>query len=472
MDSKKRHLILFTVCTSTFMATLDSSIVNISLPVIAKELGVSISAIQWVVTSYLITISAFLFIWGKLSDIYSRKNLFMGGFSIFILGSLFCSLSQTLPMLVFSRVVQGIGASVTMALVQGIVTLIFPPNERGKALGMIATVVALGSLVGPSLGGVLVYFWGWPSVFTINLPVGMFGILMAWHFLPSKIEGDASPIEKKPFDILGAFLLSTLVIGFFLTLLSYQDGVISLSTLLLSFLVFIPLFALFVHQEKRAVDPMLNLAIFQNWEFSSGVLSLWIFFVSMFAYTFFMPFYLQQICDYDVLKSGLLMSIYPLVTGVCSPIFGRLSDKISYRPLTVSGMTLNGLAMLILTTVNRQTPEAFTALIICLLGLGASIFQSPNTSSIMGAVDRKLVGIAGSINAFFRNFGMVTGTTFSVLLFSAMTQLDVSALSSAHLPEVQFLKGFHTVMFAASLLSFAVALLGMLRGKVTSTEVK
>ena len=463
MNTKQRSLILFTVCLSTFMATIDGSIVNISLPVIAQQLSVSISAIQWVVTSYLVTISAFLLIWGKLSDLYSRKLLFIGGFMTFTIGSLLCSLSGSLPMLVFSRVVQALGASITMALVQGIVTLIFPANERGKALGMIATVVAMGSLVGPSLGGLLVHFWGWQSIFTINLPIGLFGMLMAWRYLPGK-ETETSANTPMAFDYFGAATFSTAIIIFFLALLSYQDGVISLSVTLLLTIIALLLLTFFLKHEKRASNPLLDLKIFHNWEFSSGVLTLYIFFLSMFAYTFFMPFYLQKVRQLDVLSAGMLMSLYPMTTGLCSPLFGRLSDRMSYKPLTIIGQSLNALGLCLLAFAGSSAPLPVVGGIIVLLGLGASIFQSPNTSSIMGAVQRTQVGVAGSINAFFRNFGMVTGTTLSVLLFTTVTQVTIEALSGTTINSSNFLFGFKVVMLTAATLALSGACLSYFRG--------
>lgn len=472
MTPKQRNLVLFTVCLSTFMATIDASIVNISLPVMAKDLKVSINSIQWVVTSYLITISAFLLIWGKLSDLYSRKALFIGGFITFTIGSLMCSLSSSLTMLVVSRVVQALGASVTMALVQGIVTLIFPANERGKALGVTATVVALGSLVGPSLGGLLVHFWGWHSIFTINLPIGTVGILMAWQVLPSADSDDRKKEPKPKFDYYGSILFSTAIIMFFLTLLSYQDGALPLSTTINFTIGALVLFSAFVYHEKRVDNPLLDLRLFHNWEFSSGVSVLYIFFLSLFSYTFFMPFYLQRVRQLDVLTAGMLMSVYPIVTGIFAPIFGRLSDRISYKPLTVTGLSLNALALGLLAFAGSRVPVAMVGATIALLGLGASIFQAPNTSSIMGAVPRTKVGIAGSVNAFFRNFGMVTGTTFSVLLFTAVTHINIESLSDTAMNPQVFLSGYSVVMLSAALLSLLGAFISLFRGNTTDSRYK
>ncbi len=477
MKLDRKYIILFTVCLSTFMSTIDSSIVNISLPVMAKELKVDISSIQWVVSSYLMTITAFLLIWGKLSDVYSRKKLFIGGFMVFTVGSLLCALSRNLEMLVMGRVVQALGASITMALVQGIVTLVFPGNERGKALGVISTAVAMGSLTGPSVGGVLVHLWGWQSIFSINLPIGILGIVMAFKFLPETFENQLlgasqgvtraveTSIQRTSFDYLGSSIFIGMILLLFMALLGYQDGVVSAMPMWIMLAFASALFIGFIKREKNCKNPMLNLEIFNIGEFSSGVMAAYISFLALFAYMLLMPFYLQSVQGYDILKAGLLMSLYPMALALFAPIFGRLSDRISYKPLTVGGLTLNGFALTWLAFSKEGQSIWTLGLMILLLGTGSAMFQSPNTNSIMGAVPRTFVGIAGSINAFFRNFGMVTGTTLAVLLFGFATRQGVGVVSLQNLEPEVFLKGFRTVMLASAGLSFVGVGLSARRGR-------
>ncbi len=486
MKLEKKYWVLLTVALSTFMATIDSSIVNISLPVMAKELHVDLNSIQWVVSSYLMTISAFLLFWGKLSDVYSRKKLFIGGFTVFTIGSLICALSVNLPMLVGGRLIQALGASITMALVQGIVTLIFPVTERGKALGVISTVVAMGSLTGPSVGGLLVHFWGWQSIFSINLPIGIIGIIMAFKILPDSFENQSAYVgesgnenqrvtvikekSEKAFDYLGSGLFAVMILLLFMALLGYQDGLVSMFLMWVMLGISIFLCIAFLKREKNYENPMLNLNMFKIWEFSSGVLAAYITFLSLFAYMLLMPFYLQGVQGYDVLKAGMIMSLYPLAMAVLAPFFGRLSDQISYKPLTMGGLMLNGIALGLLAFSKGHQTVWFLGSIIIMLGIGSAMFQSPNTSSIMGAVPRIMAGIAGSINAFFRNFGMVTGTTLAVLLFGIATRQGIGAVSLQSLEPDVFLKGFKAVMLTAAGLSFIGVALSAQRGKVVVEE--
>lgn len=467
MKIEKKYLVLMTVCLSTFMSTIDSSIVNISLPVMAKDLEVPLNSIQWVVSSYLMTISAFLLFWGKLSDVYSRKNLFIGGFVIFTLGSLICALSSTLPVLVGGRLIQALGASITMALVQGIVTLIFPVTERGKALGVVSTVVALGSLTGPSVGGLLVHIWGWSSIFSINLPIGIVGVIMAFKILPDRFEQQERELisSKRHFDFWGSGIFALTILLLFMALLGNQDGLVSSSQMWFMLGGSGFLFLLFLWREKNYVNPMLDLDLFKIWEFSSGVLVAYISFLSLFSYMLLMPFYLQGVQGYDVLKAGMLMALYPLALAFFAPNFGRLSDRISYKPLTMGGLGLNGLALVLLALSKGDRPLWALAGIILMLGVGSAMFQSPNTSSIMGSVPRQMAGIAGSINAFFRNFGMVTGTTLAVIIFAIATHQGVGNVSFQSLGTDLFLKGFKVVMLTAALLSFVGVALSARRGQ-------
>ena len=455
MTRTKRNLIFFTVCISTFMATLDGSIVNITLPVISKYFSVSINSVQWVVTAYLLAISSILLVWGKISDIYGKKYLFAVGLAIFTAGSALCGVSNSLSMLIFSRVLQAIGASMTMALVQGIVTSIFPSTERGKALGIIGTVVAIGSLAGPALGGILVHLSGWRSIFFINIPFGLAGVVLALILMP-KTEIKA---ENKTFDIKGSIIFVLSISLMFIGLLSMQDGIVSVKVMFFMIAVSLFLFAAFILYERKLSNPLLDIRLFKNIKFSISLATAYISFLAMFSYIFFAPFYLQYVLKLNILASGLIMSVYPLTTGIIAPFSGWLSDKKKNIPLTVIGLSLNTIALTLLSFSNSTTSIIKIILLVFILGIGGALFQSPNTSSIMGAVTRDKLGVAGSINAFFRNFGMVSGTTISVISFMFVTKIGISTITGSTFDSALFLKGFRVVMLTAAGLSlFGVAL--------------
>lgn len=449
----RRNLILINACVITFMATIDGSIVNIALPTIAASLGVGISAVQWVVTTYLLAVSSLLLVWGRLSDLHGRKRFFGLGLGIFTLGSLLCGLAASLPMLVASRILQGVGASMAMALVQGIVTSAFPPEERGKALGFIGSVVAIGSLVGPSLGGVLVALAGWRSIFYINVPIGLVGIALTIFNLPES-RGRKG---EEGFAWAGALFLFFAIVSGFGALLAFQEGALpgpaSLGLGLLAILLFLG----FLWSQRRP-SPLVDSSLFRSRIFTMGVIDSSLSYVAMFSYTFFMPFYLQTERGLSVLAAGALMSLFPLVTAFMAPLAGALSDRITYRPLTISGLVLTALGMVLLASLGPGTPLLAIGALVVLLGLGSALFQSPNSSSVMGSVPRDRLGIAGSLNSFFRNLGMVSGTTLAVSLFSLVTKARMDTLASGAMDASLFLKGFRVVALVAA----GFALLGAL----------
>ena len=458
-DTRKWAVLVIT-SISTFMATLDGSIVNIALPMMAGEMKVSISTIQWIVTSYLLTISILLLVWGRLSDIYGKKGIFAAGYIVFSVGSLLCSLSHTLPLLVAARVVQAVGASAMMSLSQGIVTGTFPSSERGRALGFVGTMVALGSLVGPSLGGVLVNAFGWPSIFVINVPIGIVGSVLAFTVIPEITE--KSP--DRSLDFSGTALFTAFVLALFMGLLLVQQGTLPAWAVAPALAAAAVLLLLLIRREKRCAYPLINLQLFGIHEFSYGLAAAFLCFISINSTLLFIPFYLQDLRGFSALKAGLIISVYPLTTAVVAPLSGWISDKITYRPLTVGGMGVATAALILLATLRVSTPVPVVVLYLALMGAGVSVFQSPNNSSIMGSVPRTRLGIAGGVNALFRNLGMVTGTTLSVLIFSFTTRISFNALGSGgSLDARAFLRGLTWIFLFDAVCCFAALMISLTR---------
>lgn len=461
ISKAKRWVILINVCVSIFMSTLDASIVNIALPSISNSLKADISSIQWVVTSYLLTISVLLLVWGKISDLYGRKRIYAFGFIVFTLGSAMCGLSSGLNMLVFSRILQAMGASSMMALSQGIVTSTFPPEERGKALGVTGTTVAIGGLVGPSLGGILVHAAGWESIFYINIPIGILGTILTLLTFP---KDDKKP-ESVNFDYKGSVLYIFSITVLFMALLMYQERSIHENKLILMLIASIIGFVLFIRFERNAIDPLIHLELFKNRVFSMGLVCAYLSFIAIFATQMFIPFYLQMVLKLNTLSAGLLISFYPIATALVAPFSGWLSDKISYRPLTVAGLSINVIALAVMTTLGSGSSYVKIAVLMAAMGVGFGLFQSPNNSSVMGSVPKDRLGIAGGINALFRNLGMVSGITLSVMLFSLTTRMDINSLSgSSYAIDIPlFLKGFRIVMIATSITCLAGAIISLSR---------
>ncbi|HEX2937790.1 MAG TPA: MFS transporter [Ruminiclostridium sp.] len=469
ITGSKKWLILIITSVSTFMATLDSSIVNIALPVISSELKVSINQIQWVVTSYLLTISLLLLVWGKLSDLYGKKKIFSTGFLVFALGSAMCGFSHTLQFLVISRIIQAVGASAMMSLSQGIVTGTFPSQERGRALGFVGTMVALGNLAGPSIGGVLVHFFNWQTIFFINVPIGIFGLIFSFLIIPEIFETQ----DVKYFDYKGAILFSLALLVLFLSLLFVQEGTIPPAYLIPALIITAAALYIFIRVEKKSTNPLIDPGLFKIHEFSYGLTAAFLSFLALNSVLLFMPFYLQNLLKFNSLHAGIIISIYPLTTAVIAPISGWLSDKLTYRPLTITGMAAATLALLLLATLHKNSPVWEIVLLLSLLGFGIATFQSPNNSSIMGSVNRNQLGIAGGINALFRNLGLVSGTAFSVLIYSFAARSSINSLSGGGLNSSSFIKGFSYVMLFNAVCTAAAVFISIKRavGKGKKAEI-
>lgn len=457
---KNRFLILFNVVMMTFMATLDGSIVNVSLPIMAKNLNVTNEAISWVVTAYLITIAATILIFGRLGDIRGKTQVFMAGMVVFTLGSLLCGISGSIYTLVATRVLQGIGAAGTMSTSQGIITQIFPSNERGRALGIVGSFVALGSLAGPPLGGLIAGSLSWQFIFLINVPIGIATFILSLKILPKSSERKAEKLDAK-----GAILFTISIVSLFSSLILGEDAGYSYPAILAGFLLSIVTMAIFLVVERRLPVPMLNLGIFGNKLFSLSIFCGFITFVAISCSNIIQPFYLQDVMKQSPTATGLILMTYPLILAVVAPASGHLSDRIGSEFLTFLGLLLTSAGLFFMATLNETTPVWHMIVFIAIMSVGNGLFQSPNNSLIMSTVPRNMLGIAGSINSLIRNLGMVTGIALSTtLLYSSMSKM-LGYHVSTYVPgkDNAFVYGMGVVYVTAGIVCAAGAFLTALR---------
>ncbi|WP_342589745.1 MFS transporter [Collinsella tanakaei] len=257
-----KWVVLFTVVDMTFMSTLDSSIVNIALPVMQRELAATAAGIQWVSTVYLLACCATVLIFGRLGDALGKVRLFQAGVALFTAGSALCGLSTTLPALIAARAVQGVGAASAMANNMGIVTEAFPADQRGRALGIVSTFVSLGMMCGPTIGGMLVAAFPWESIFLINVPIGAAAFAVGMRTLPRDAAGGA----RGCLDVAGAVLVVPAIVLLFCSLTFMAQGVTP--ALVAMFALGAALLAAFIAVERRAADPLVQLDAFRNVPFS------------------------------------------------------------------------------------------------------------------------------------------------------------------------------------------------------------
>ncbi len=404
VDYSRKWYVMAAVAMGVFLATIDGSIVNIALPTLVDSLSTDFATVQWVVLSYLLTLSTLLLSVGRLGDIRGKKRIYGAGFIVFTVGSLLCGISNSVYMLIAMRVLQGIGAAMILALGPAIITEAFPANERGKSLGLIGSIVSIGIITGPVLGGLILGRLSWHWIFFVNLPVGLLGIWMVRRYVP-----DIPPNAGKTFDYLGAgalfISLLTLLLGLtFGQQMGFSEPIVI--ALLSAWLVFL---ALFIITELRVQEPMIDLRLFRNGLFSINLITGFLTFVAISGTILLLPFYLQNVRGLNIQTVGLMLMVTPIALGIVAPLSGSLSDRIGSRPVTVVGLIVLVFGYLSMSTLGADTSLFGYVLRLFPIGLGMGIFQSPNNSAIMGAVPKRALGVASSLLAETRTLGSVVG---------------------------------------------------------------
>ncbi|ADY57362.1 drug resistance transporter, EmrB/QacA subfamily [Syntrophobotulus glycolicus DSM 8271] len=464
LSKRQRSIILFAVAAGTFMAPLDSSVVNIALPSIAAHFQESMSTVQWVILAYLLIISSLLLAYGRLGDLYGHKKIYMAGFVIFTLGSLFCGISFSVHALIFFRALQAIGAGMLMSMGPAIITNTSLPQERGKSLGIIAISVSVALSVGPVLGGFLTAQFGWQSIFLINIPVGIAALVFSHLVIPNLDRRQA-----QPFDAKGALLLFIALISILFPL-NYADNLGWASPVIWGLLLAgIILLVLFVLLEKKIPSPMIDLSLFTNRLFTMGNLSALLNYMALFSVTWIMPFYLQEIKHLSPSAAGLMLIPMPLTTMIIAPLSGSLSDKFDTRYISSLGMGVTAIGLFLLSRLEADSSTMSLILSFMIVGLGSGMFQAPNNSAVMGTVAPNRRGIASSMLAMMRNIGMSFGVAISGAVFAhTLAYLNTSyfrkGLSGAELTVQSFIGALHITFIVGACFAAAAIFTSFVRG--------
>jgi EmrB/QacA subfamily drug resistance transporter len=414
-DVPGKWLVFTLVAAGVFMSTLDSSIVNIALPVIMTDFQVTLATIEWVPMIYLLTVSSLLLTCGRLSDIRGRRLVYCGGFMIFAAGSLLCSVAGSATWLIVSRLVQGVGAAMLMACSPALVVDAFPMAERGRALGLVGVVVAAGLTTGPALGGLILEHFSWRAIFYINIPIGVVVTVAALRILGRRDE------SRRPESLdWGGALLLVVCFSAFITGLSqlHAWGVFSTSTGLAAFFFLAGAVAL-VRVETRSAHPIFDPALLKIRLFVLPVSAAVILFISLFFITFLMPFFMVHPLGFSMNQVGVTMMIPFVFLFVFSPLSGSLSDRMGSRMLCTLGMALEAVALFLLSRLTADATTLDMAWRLALAGIGIAVFISPNSAAAMSAVPPSHRGIASGAVATARNLGMVIGVASAGLIFNS-----------------------------------------------------
>lgn len=451
---KRRWWVLTALGFFAFMTNLDGSVVNIAVPVMAKSLHVPASQMVWATSIYLIVLSALLLPFGKVGDLVGKPRIFKWGTGGFIIGSMLAGINLGFWFLLFARVVQATGAAMTLANTYGIVIASFGPAERGRAMGFAGMFVALGSVAGPAVGGLVLAVASWPVIFWVNVPFGLVALGLALWAM-----GNGVPALGSPLDWRGIVMQAVAIAaGFWGLNLSQQRGFTDPWVLLLLVVALAEL-ANFLRHEQRTKAPLLPMTIFHNRLFSLGVLAVFLVFMVQFFTTVLMPFYLEDALRLGPGAAGGLLTLYPLMMVFFTPLGGYLADKINGAGVALAGVVVITIGSAAYLALNLTTPLVGFIAITVLLGIGSGIFQSPIGDIVMSVVPKDQLGIAGSFNALARNLGMVAGTSVTTtILFARMSAAAGRRIVTFPANHPQwFIAGMHTAMIIATILALVAA---------------
>lgn len=407
--------ILAAVSLGLFMGTVDGTIVNVALPTLVREFNTDLPTIQWVVLSFLVGLSVLMLSVGRLSDIVGKRRIFSTGLVVFVVGSVLCGLAPGVYWLIGFRLLQSIGAAMTVALGVAIVTEGWPPEERGKAIGISGGVISLGIVIGPALGGLIISVLNWRWIFFVNLPLGLLALFLVLRYVPPLRPSG----RREPFDFLGAGLMGLSLLALTLALTVGQRLGFTDRRIVALFVLSVAAAVAFVLVEQRVSYPMVDLSLFRNPQFGLNLVTGALTFVAITAVTFLLPFYLQLVLGLPVAQVGLLIAIVPLVLAVLGPLSGSLSDRFGTRPVSVVGLVLLVFGYLTSSTLGVGTTSLGFVLRLLPIGLGMGTFQSPNNSAVMGAAPRHRLGVASGMLSLTRTLGQTAGIAMMGALFAS-----------------------------------------------------
>ncbi|HEX7318898.1 MAG TPA: MFS transporter [bacterium] len=449
-----RNLVLTITTIASFLTPFMGSAVNIALPTIGKEFGMNAVLLGWVPAAYMLAAAIFLVPIGRIADIWGRKRIFLAGIAVYLAASVLCALSVSGAMLIGFRIIEGIGGAMIFGTGVAILTTVFPPAERGKALGINVSGVYLGLSMGPVLGGFLTQYLGWRSVYWFNVPLCLFIIAgIVW-----KMKGEWTGAGGEKMDIAGAMIYGAALFAtmFGLSKLPGAGGIV----LIIAGIAAIVLFAFW---ETRADFPLIDINLFKNnrvYAFSN--IAALINYSATSAVSFLLSLYLQFIKNLSPQNAGLILIAQPLVMTAFSPLAGRLSDRIEPRIVSSLGMAICTLGLAALAMLRTGTPFGFVLACLLFMGLGFACFSSPNTNAVMSSVDKRFYGVASGTLGTMRLVGQMMSMGFAMLVFS----LVIGRVEITPPYYQQFMSSFRILFGIFAALCFAGIFASLSRGTV------
>ena len=484
VHGKNHHWwVLAVTSTGSIMTQYDLGAVSMSLPHIMNSFEASLAVVAWVILAQQLTSTALLLPAGRLGDLVGRKTIYNLGFIVFITGAFLCGSAQNLTQLILSRIFQALGSSMLQTSSFAIMAAAFSDRDRGKGMGVSGTLVAIGAVSGPVVGGLLIAAVGWRGVFFFNVPVGIVGAVLAHFILQEKKVSSTQGKVVGRFDILGSFL-ATVAIGGFLVGMSFgqEAGWFSPRTLLFFSTALAAMIA-FPYFESRRAHPLIDVSLLKNRTFALNNIARFILFVSASFNVLLMPFYLQMVLSYSPMETGVLISSMSVIMGIVAPIAGWLTNRISTRVLSAFGMSVMGLGLFFATQLNLHSTYYDVLWRLLMIGGGYGTFQTPNNTSIMDSVSPEKFGITSGLMSLVREMGRAFGTSLASIIvvtsmFSTVGHISLYSLKRGGASAIQgpalqaFNDSISTALLVAAFMCIPGVIFCLFRGKTARDEGK
>ncbi len=437
---------------SMLLSSLGTSIANVGLPTLTQAFGASLAQVQWVVLAYLLAITTLIVSAGRLGDITGRRRLLLGGVLVFTVASALCAAAPTLWLLIVARVAQGIGAAVMMALPMAFVADAIPKSRTGTAMGLLASMSAIGTSLGPTLGGLLISLFGWQAIFLVNVPLGVLAFILAGLNLP--VDQPRAMARNKGLDFHGTVLLAlTLALfAFSMTLGRGSFGWLN-ATLLAAAILGV---ALFVRTEMKAASPLIEMAMLRKPELGASLVASMLVSTVMMATLVVGPFYLSRGLELDAASVGVIMSVGPLVVALAGLPAGFIADRFGARRVTFAGLVTIAIGTVLLYASPDQFGVSGYLVPLVVITGGYAFFQTANNTEVMAGVPQDRRGVISGLLTLSRNLGLIAGASLMGTVFGFATgTIDISMAR----PEAIALGMHVTFAVAAVIIVAAIAIM-------------
>lgn len=452
-EKELKRSVLTVTAFASFLTPFMGSSVNLALPSIGEELSLNAITLNWIISSYMLTTSILLLPAGRLGDILGRKKVFTAGMIIFTLTMVLLTFTPGIKWLIGARILQGVGGAMMFGTNMAILTSVFPPGERGRAMGINVTAVYIGLASGPFLGGLLTRYLGWRSIFAFLVPLGIISLILIYR----RMKDEWAEAKGESFDWQGALIygLSMAAVMYGFSKLPHPQGwVLTTSGLIL--------FALFILREKSTTQPLFDITLVSgNRVFAFSSLAALIHYAATSAIGFFLSLFLQYIKELGPRDAGFVLMSWPLTMALISPAAGKLSDKHNPGVLASIGMGITSAGLIMLCFINSDTSVLFIITVLVTMGAGFSLFSSPNSNAIMSSVEKRQLGNASGMLGTMRNVGQTFSMAIALMLLALYMGQD--KISPENYP--QMLSSMKSGFVIFSLLCFAGIFASLARNK-------